>query len=74
MTDSTSANPIAEDDDLQRYQALAQRRLQLEQAISDLLAQTERAVQMPRYRALAQERDEVVSEMRTLEHKMRLDE
>jgi cell division protein FtsB len=74
MTDSTSA--AAENDDLQRYQTLAQRRLQLEQAISHLLdtPEAERAAQMPRYRALAQERDEIVSEMRTLEQKMRLDE
>lgn len=76
MTDSRSFNDQPEGDELQRYNALSERRTALEQEISHLLSGPDggRAVQLPRYRALARERDEVISEMRTLEQGLRLDE
>jgi hypothetical protein len=76
MTDSRSFDDPAGGDALERYQALLVRRAALEQEISHLLSgpEGERAVQLPRYRALARERDEVISEMRTLEQGLRLDE
>lgn len=76
MTDSQSFNDHPEGNELQRYNALAARRAVLEQQISHLLSGPDggRAVQLPRYRALARERDDVISEMRTLEQGLRLDE
>ncbi|MFQ3645797.1 MAG: hypothetical protein SNJ54_03560 [Anaerolineae bacterium] len=76
MTDNRSFNEPTEGDELRRYNALVERRAALEQEISHLLSGPDgaRAVQLPRYRVLARERDEVISEMRTLEQGLRLDE
>lgn len=76
MTDSRSFNESLDRESLERYQALSERRAVLEREISQLLSGPDsgRADQLPRYRALASERDEVISEMRTLEQGMRLDE
>lgn len=74
MSESTSSKSPS--DDLARYQALVERRAALEREIAALLSgqENERAVQMSRYRELARERDEVISEMRALEQGLRLDE
>jgi hypothetical protein len=76
MTDNRSFSELTEGDELRRYNALVERRTALEQEIRQLLSGPDgaRAVQLPRYRTLARERDEVISEMRTLEQGLRLDE
>ncbi len=76
MNDSGSFSDASDKEVFQRYQALIERRAALEKEISQVLNGPDggRAVQLPRYRALARERDEVISEMRTLEQGMRLDE
>lgn len=74
MNDSTPLNNP--NDELARYQALVERRAQLDREIAALLNNQEnaRAAHMPRYRELARERDEILSEIRALEQGLRLDE
>lgn len=69
MSDSASQT-VAE------YQVLVQRYEQLDAVIRDLLTDHDltRAAQLPRYRQLARERDDLFSEMRALEQQLRLDD
>lgn len=69
-------NPDSAEQQIIAYQALVQRYEQLDADIRALLGGQDRAraYQLPQYRELARERDELFSEIRALEQVLRLEE